>query len=157
MARGTRYVFVDAEGARLRRLFVLQFEEFLPASKEIYRYDMTTAEDIGGHRFRQSTFAYNSAVDPSAAPDEGRLTTAFLVQRGYEVPNVLLASRFLTLGSDDRKSEMILFYLEPAAAGVTLSDLYSGEEPTAAWTALRKPLADRSRQAFTIAPPGAPR
>jgi len=118
---------------------------------------MSTAEDIGGQRFRHSTFAYGSAGNSSEPPDEGTLTTGLLVQRGYEVPSVLLASRFLTLGSDDRKSEMILFYLEPAAPGVALGDLYAGEEPTAAWTALRKPLAERSRQVFTIAPPGAPR
>ena len=149
MARGTRYVFADAEGARLRRLFVLQFEEFLPSAKEIYRYDMSAAEDVGGYRFRHNTFAYGHAAG-AAEPNEGTLTDRFLEQRGYEVPDVWMASRFLTLGSEDRKSELILFYLEPAAAGTSVADLYRGEEPTPAWQALRGALADRSRQAFKI-------
>jgi hypothetical protein len=149
VARGARYVFADAEGARLRRLFVLQFEEFLPSSKETYRYDMSKAEDLGGHRFRHNTYAYSNAAS-QADPNEGTLMAAFLAQRGYEVPDVWLMSRFLTLGGEDRKSELILFYLEPAAAGATLADLYRGEEPTPAWQALRGPLAERSRQAFTI-------
>jgi hypothetical protein len=149
VAHGTRYVFVDAEGARLRRLFVLQFEEFLPASKETYRYDMSTARDIGGQRFRENTFAYSNAAS-AAEPNEGTLTAAFLAQRGYEVPDVWTASRFVTLGSEDRRSELILFYLEPAAAGISLADLYRGEEPTGAWQAQRAALAERSRQAFDI-------
>ena len=149
LARGTRYVFADAEGARLRRLFVLQFEEFLPESKETYRYDMSSAQDIGGHRFRPNTFAYSNA-EGASEPNEGTLTARFLAQRGYDVPDVWLASRFLTLGGEDRRSELILFYLEPAAAGIGLADLYKGEEPTPAWQALRAPLAERSRQAFEV-------
>jgi hypothetical protein len=152
VARGTRYVFVDAEGAHLRRLFVLQFEEFLPGSREIYRYDMSSAEDLGGHRFRPNTFAYSNAAG-AAEPDEGTLTAQFLAQRGYEVPDVWMASRFVTLGGEDRKSELILFYLEPAAAGTSLGDLYRGEEPTPAWQALRTSLQERSRQAFEVVRP----
>jgi hypothetical protein len=156
VAHGTRYVFVDADGARLRRLFVLQFEEFLPSSKEIYRYDMSSATDMGGLRFRQNTFSYSNAAG-AAEPNEGTLTAAFLVQRGYEVPDVWTASRFVTLGGEDRKSELILFYLEPAPAGVTLADLYHGEEPTPAWQALRTPLAERSRRAFEVVKREVPR
>ena len=149
VARGARYVFVDADGTRLRRLFVLQFEEFLPASTQVYHYDMSKAEDIGGHRFRHNTWAYSNAAS-AADPNEGTLLAAFLVQRGYEVPDVWLMSRFLTLGGEDRKSELILFYLEPAAAGTSLADLYRGEEATPAWQELRTALAERSRRAFTI-------
>jgi hypothetical protein len=149
VARGARYVFLDADGPRLRRLFVLQFEEFLPGVDHVYRYDMTSAEDIGGHRFRHNTWAYSNAAS-AADPNEGTLLAAFLVQRGYEVPDVWMMSRFLTLGGEDRKSELILFYLEPAAAGTRLADLYKGEEPTPAWQALRPALAQRSREAFSI-------
>jgi hypothetical protein len=149
VARGTRYVFVDAEGARLRRLFVLQFEEFLPASNQTYRYDMSSAEDMGGHRFRHNTWAYSNAAS-AADPNEGTLLAAFLAQRGYEVPDLWMMSRFLTLGGEDRKSELILFYLEPAAPGTSLADLYKGEDATPAWQAQRQALAERSRQAFEV-------
>jgi len=152
-ARGTRYVFVDAEGARLRRMMILHFEEFLPQSKEIYHYDMSTAEDIGGYRFRQNTFAFSGAPD-SAPAGEAALTAQFLAARGYDAPAVWLASRFVTLGTPDRRSEFIVFYLEPAAGGLTLGDLYHGAEETPTWHALRKMLADRSRQAFAMSAPG---
>ena len=149
VAHGARYVFVDADGARVRRLFVLQFEEFRPASREVYRYDMSAAEDIGGHRFRQNTWAYSNAAS-AKEPNEGTLMAAFLAQRGYDVPDAWMMSRFLTLGGEDRKSELILFYLEPAPAGMGLADLYRGEEPTPAWQKLRIALAERSRRAFEV-------
>lgn len=155
-ARGTRYVFVDAEGSRIRRMMILHFEEFLPQSKEIYHYDMSAAEDIGGYRFRQNTFAFSGAPG-SAPPGEAELTARFLAARGYDAPGLWLASRFVTLGSSDRRSEFIVFYLEPAEGGMTLGDLYHGEEATPAWQALRKPLTDRSRQSFAMAAPEAGR
>lgn len=155
MARGTRYVFVDAEGSRLRRMLILHFEEFLPPSQEVYRYDMSAAEDIGGYRFRQNTFAFSGAIDAAPPGSEAALTTAFLIARGYKAPDLWLASRFVTLGSADRRSEFIVFYLEPAAAGLTLADLYHGDEETPTWHALRKPIGDRSRGAFAMMPPNA--
>ena len=155
MARGTRYLFVDAEGSRVRRMLILHFEEFQPGSQEIYRYDMSSAEDIDGYRFRQNAFAFSGAMDSAHPGSEAALTTAFLAVRGYEVPNLWLASRFVTLGSADRRSEFIVFYLEPAGGGMTLADLYHGEQETATWRELRVGLRDRSRQAFAMLPPKA--
>jgi hypothetical protein len=153
VATGTRYVFVDAEAARIRRLLIAQFEEMQPGSKEIYRYDMTAAETLGGLKMRHNTFAFSTVDAIAREPQaEGALTAEFLVRSGYEVPDVWLSSRFVALGAADRRSEMIVFYMEPAQAGVALSDLYRGEDPTPTWQALRGPLADRSRQAFEIVP-----
>lgn len=153
VATGTRYVFVDAEGARIRRMVIAQFEDIQPGSKEIYRYDMSAAETMGGLKVRANTFAFSTvdaiAENPAA---EGALTADFLLRAGYDVPDVWLASRFVALGAPDRRSEMIVFYMEPARAGIGLADLYRGEEATPVWQGLRGPLAERSRQAFAIVP-----
>jgi hypothetical protein len=151
VATGTRYVFVDAEGARIRRMVIAQFEDIQPGSKEIYRYDMSSAETMGGLKVRPNTFAFGTAEAMAENPAaEGSLTTAYLLRAGYEVPDVWLASRFVALGAPDRRSEMILFYLEPAPSRIGLADLYRGEEATPVWQGLRGPLAERSRQAFAI-------
>jgi len=156
-ARGTRYIFVDAEGSRIRRMLILHFEAFVTGSEEIFRYDMTSAEEIGGFRFRQNTFAFPGPGEPARPQGEAALTAAFLAARGYEIPGVWLSSRFVTLGDEDRRSELIVFYMEPAPSGTTLDDLYHGEEETSAWRSMQESLEERSRQAFSIAPPMAAR
>src|SRR5262245_48604736 len=156
-ARGTRYLFLDAEGSRPRRAFIAQFEAMEASSKEIYRYDMSAAEELGGLRFRQNTFAFSGVAEAGATADEGSLTAAFLLQRGYELPAIWLASRFVTLGSEDRKSEMILFYMEPGQPGLTLGDLYRADEPTPTWQSLRTGLEERSRKAFSVSAKNAAR
>jgi hypothetical protein len=151
VATGTRYVFVEAEGARIRRLFIAQFEDIQPASKETYRYDMSAAETMGGLKVRPNTFAFSTADAMAEDPEaEAALTADFLLRAGYDVPDVWLASRFVALGAPDRRSEMIVFYMEPARTGTGLADLYRGEDATPVWLGLRGPLAERSRQAFTL-------
>jgi hypothetical protein len=66
IAHGTRYLFVDADGLHIRRMLILQFEEFTASLNELYRYDMRSAEDIGGYRFRQNAFAFSGEPDPSS-------------------------------------------------------------------------------------------
>ena len=120
IAAGERLVFVDADGKKVRRLFVAQFESFLPESQEIYRYDFTNAMTLGGHRFRQNVGRYSTAALRAERPgNEAALMHDFLTARGYEVEDELMMSRFVTLGAGDRRSELILFYIENARGGVS--------------------------------------
>jgi hypothetical protein len=118
IASGERLVFVDADGKNVKRLFVMQFESFLPTSTEIYRYDFSNAMILGGHRFRHNLGRYRTSELRAARPgNEAALTHDFLAARGYTLADDLLMSRFVTLGSEDRKSELILFYIETAKSG----------------------------------------
>src|SRR4029079_3815155 len=110
LATGNRYVFVDGTPEKLQRMFIAQFESFLPESTEIYRYNFNQAEVLGKFRFRHNTFAFNVQDAIKENPEsEAALTQKFLQTKGYKVLDEWMASRFLTLGDETRKSEMILF------------------------------------------------
>jgi hypothetical protein len=153
VAAGERYVFVDAEKGRVLRTVIAQFEGFLPQSDEIYRYDFSNAMQWNGFRFRDNTFAYNEPAYSKEHPgNEAALTAAFLRRKGFEVPEDWMVSRFVTLGDDSRKHELILFYAEDlATTGVGLDQLYTADdEPTETWERLRSELRKRSLKAFSV-------
>lgn len=149
VAEGERHVFVDADGRNIRRLFIAQFEHFLPESEEMYRYSFDRAERMGEHLFRHGTFAFSGAeAEPGR---EAALTTAFLRKKGYLFSDEWMVSRFLTLGNPDRKSELILFYQEDvSSSGYRLADFSIGDEETELWKSISPQLTERSRRAFNI-------
>lgn len=151
--RGERFVFVDAgKGKQIKRLFIAQFEAFLPAVNETYNYSFANAETIAGHKFRHNTFAFSNAEAARAEPAaEAALTARFLRSKNYEFQDEWMMSRFLTVPDAERRNELILFYIENVAdSGKRLSDLYSGDDETEVWVAISRDLTARSRKAFTI-------
>jgi hypothetical protein len=152
IAEGERFVFAETDGKQIRRLFIAQFEEFLPTSDEIYRYSFDTARTLGGHRFRHNTFAFSMAENEKENPGaESAATAAFLRSKGYVFEDELIVSRFLTLGGPDRKHELILFYCENASTtGRALKDFYAGDDATEVFAAIAPGLEARSLEAFAI-------
>ncbi|MBX2818622.1 MAG: hypothetical protein KTR29_03040 [Rhodothermaceae bacterium] len=55
VAYGERFVFVDAENKKVQRLFIFQFEGFLPTNTMTYNYNFSQAEEIGGFRFQRDS------------------------------------------------------------------------------------------------------
>lgn len=149
IAAGERHVFADLDGKRVKRLFVAQFEAYLPASHGSYQYSFEGALEMSGHRFRHTLGWYSDAALRQKQPgNEAALMMDFLVSKGYSVGDELLMSRFVTLGNEDRRSEFILFYLENARDdGVSIEGL---EKDDAKWTAMKDALDQRSREAFKV-------
>lgn len=149
LAAGERLVFAVVDGRTIRRMFVLQFEGFLPGRPEIYRYDFSQAREIGGLRWRGNAWAYSDAAQRAGGGNEGTQMHRWLAEQGYETPDVQLMYRFVTLGDERRKDELILFYLE----GVDdPSWLPQSETASAAWQAKATELERRALAAFRILP-----
>ena len=78
-------------------------------------------------------------------------TEDFLRQKGYELEDELMMSRFVTVPDAEKKRELILFYIEnvsPTKHHVT--DFYSGDNETEIWREISKALTERSLKAFQI-------
>lgn len=152
VAAGERHVFVDAKNGRVKRMFIAQFEGFLPGVDDFYRYSFDNAQLFGAHKFRHNTFAYSSKESRRENPEnEGVLTVDFLQKKGYSVEDELMASRFLTVPDEEKKHELILFYIENvSAANHALSEFYKDDEPTEVWKNISKDLTRRSLKAFEI-------
>jgi hypothetical protein len=152
VAGGERYVFAELNRGSVNRLFIAQFESFLPESHETYNYSFADAPSLGGHRFRQNEFAYSNRQAKAENPEgEGVLTANFLSGHGYRLEDELMASRFVTVPDPERKHELILFYIENvSSSGHRLEEFYVGEEGTPVWAAIAKGLATRSLESFKV-------
>lgn len=154
VAAGERQVFAEVRNGRVVRTVIAQFEGFLPSSSEIYRYDFTNAPDWNGYRFRENNFATNEPQYSREHPgNEAALTAAFLREKGYVVPDEWMINRWVTLGDETRKHELIVFYAEDlAATGHNAAEMYSGEDATPLWTKMRGELRERARRAVEVLP-----
>lgn len=153
MAYGERHVFADTSEGKVERLFIFQFEGFLPGIDQTYNYDFTGAEVMAGFPVRQNTWAYSNEQALRENPqNEGALTARFVRSRGLELEDELMMSRFVMLADDDRRHELILFYLENASAtGHRITTFYDAQgAPSAHWRTVSEGLEARSRASFTI-------
>ncbi len=152
VAKGERYVFAETEGRKIKRLFIAQFEAILPASAVTYNYSFKDALTLGGHKFRQNTFAYSNRESRRENPlGEGALTADFLSRKGYTLEDELMMSRFVTVPDAARKHELILFYVENVSgSGHRLQEFYAGDTETPVWQEISRGLTGRSLENFSV-------
>ncbi len=114
VAAGDRYVFTKAdEEKKVEKLFIIQLEGFLPSNAFQYNYRFDQAEQIGNNRYRHNTWFYDSAEQAARNPNnEGAKTRQFLLDKGFSLEDDVMMARWLGLASEDRKHEVILFYIE---------------------------------------------
>ena len=152
VAAGERFVFVDAEEESVKRLFLVQFEAFLEGVDDYFRYDLSKSPTVAGYPFRSNGFAFDVTESRRRDPgSESSLTAEFLEANGYAVPAEWMMWRSLTVTDLERKSEIILFYVEDVAStGLTLTDLYENDRDTEAWRSIQAELKERASTAFSL-------
>jgi hypothetical protein len=152
IAAGERYVFAESDGKKIKRAVIAQFEGFLPQSSEIYRYSFANAISISTHKFNHNTFAFTNADAAKENPKgEAALTESFLKKKGFEIPQAWIVSRFLTLGDESRKYELIIFYQEDAAlTGHKFEELSVNDESTELLKSIAPSLKERALKAMEI-------
>ncbi len=152
VAAGERFVFVDAVDDIIQRLFIVQFEGFLPGVDDIYRYDMSGNPVVANYPFRSNGYAFDIVEAIAANPKaESAATYPFLESKGYSVPDNWMMWRSLAIADHARKKEIILFYVESVeSTGLTLADLYNEDEATDAWIDIQKDLEVRANDTFRL-------
>jgi hypothetical protein len=152
VAAGERYVFAESNRKNIKRVVIAQFESFLPESSEIYRYGFANAIEIASHKFNHNTFAFSNEDAIREKPDgEAALTFSFLQKKGFEIPAAWIVSRFLTLGDESRKHELILFYQEDIkTTGREFEELSVNDESTEALKSMAPALKERALKAMQI-------
>ena len=152
VAAGERFVFVDAKRGKVKRLFIAQFEGFLPHINDYYRYSFKNAMTFGAFKFRQTSYAYSNSEGRTSNPNgEGVLTEDFLRKKDYELQDELMMSRFVAVAGADKKHELILYHLENVSSvGHSLSELYKNDKLTPVWQKISAELRKRSLKSFKI-------
>ncbi|MDH3747646.1 MAG: hypothetical protein OER97_05525 [Gammaproteobacteria bacterium] len=152
VAAGERFIFVDSEGDVILRLFIVQFEGFLPGIDNFYRYNLTESPVVANYPFRSNGYAFDIVEAVAANPkSESAATYPFLQSKGYSIPAHWMMWRSLTIADQARKKEMILFYVENVdSSGLSLDDFYEQDAATAAWIRIQKDLELRANNSFQL-------
>ena len=153
IASGERLVFLKSDQEQsVEKLFIVQFEGFLPENDLIYNYDFSKAESIGSNKYRHNTWIYDARSMAEQNPsNEGAKTIKFIEDKGFTLQDYFMMSRFVGLASEDRKNEIIIFYQEmlTKTTGLTL-DEYEQSTTQADRETIINSLVERSRNSFEI-------
>ena len=154
LAEAERFLFAEEKDGRIKRLFIVQFEEAYPASDLIYHWSIRNPVRLGDNVYHFNTWYYDGEQNIRENPGkEGDLTEQFLRQKGLELPGELMMARWAALPTEDLRTEIILFYLEPMeASGFTLADFEEGGQAADRREEFDAALVARAMAAFEILP-----
>jgi hypothetical protein len=118
-ARAEQHFFVDADaGRRVRAMYMLQFEGYLPGVDASYSYETKETVRLGGVDYIvnvESVPDVKAALGRQPESDSAR-AVAFLEGKGYHVPESVRFQRFVRLVDESKRSEFIMLYVEDAGA-----------------------------------------
>jgi hypothetical protein len=147
------HVFVEAgPDKRVRRLYWVQFEQYLP--NNTYTYDYTFQEKLthAGLTFDVSP-NYRRTTRTSRPGSDREHVIAMLTKHGYALPPETMSVRLVNLLDDSRRKELMFIYIEDLAlSGTTVWDLEKGKS-SSKWATLKQELTRRALDRIELVVP----
>lgn len=141
-AQVEQYFFVDADKQRrIQRMYMVQFEGYLPEVNASYDYPLTKTINLGGQTYlvnAESIPSVSAALKQNPQSDVAH-AASFLESKGYRVSESIMFQRFVRLVEEAKRHEFILLYVEDTSTGA----------PVEAEKA-RPGFSSRALQGFTI-------
>lgn len=124
-AEAEQHFFVDADAqGHIRRMYMLQFESYLPGIDATYDYPATETVKLGGMEYlvnSESIPNVAAALAQNPQSDVARAGT-FLEGKGYHVGESVRFQRFVRLVDESKRSEFIMLYVEDTGASASSGD-----------------------------------
>jgi len=143
------HVFVEAgPDKRVRRLYWIQFEQYLP--KNAYTYDYTFEEKLTHDGLEFDVPAYFRKTKGKTRPGSDREhVLAILAKHGYALPPETMSVRLVNLLDDSRRKELMFIYSEDlAASGTSVKELKRAGD--AKWAAMKQALIGRAQERIRL-------
>ena len=153
VANAEQHFFVDADKeGRIKRLYWIQFEGYLPSNTHAYDYDSEKKVDIGGLNFFADAYARNVKRNPSRANSDGSRSQTFLQAKGFRMASdEIMMQRLVHLTDETKRNELMIIYMEDlSGTGLTAADLAKDGKDAARWEEISKGLLDRAVKGMTI-------
>ncbi|HEY0367392.1 MAG TPA: hypothetical protein VGC73_13050 [Pyrinomonadaceae bacterium] len=153
VANAEQHFFVDADKeGRIKRLYWIQFEGYLPSNTHTYDYDSEKKVDIGGLNFFADAFARNVKLNPGRANSDGNRGRAFVQAKGFRMASdEIMMQRLVHLTDATNRNELMIIYAEDlSGTGMTAADLSKDGKDAARWDEISKGLLDRAVKGMTI-------
>jgi hypothetical protein len=125
-AQVEQHFFVDADKQqRIKRMFMVQFESYLPNISGSYNYPVTKTVRLAGQSYIVDAEVIPNvpaAIKQGAQSDVAR-AASFLEGKGYRIGEGIVFQRFVRLVDEAKRSEFILLYVEDlSGAGVDAAE-----------------------------------
>lgn len=152
------HVFVEADAnRRMRRLWWIQFESYLPSKPELaYDYaDGNRPIELGGVR----TWLRSNPVPttgPMRAGSDREHVFGILKRAGIGIPAEVMNVRLVQMLDDPqgtgkgRRELMIIYSEDLAPTGKRLSELTTDGKPNAAWAPIEEELVRRATESLRV-------
>src|SRR6266446_3210046 len=119
-AQVEQYFFVNADNQRrIKRMYMIQFEGYLPNINATYDYLVTNTVNLGGQTYIINTEGIPNVPAALKQNPQSDVTRAasFLESKGYRISESIVFQRFVRLVDDAKRNEFILLYVEDTATG----------------------------------------
>jgi len=153
VARAEQHFFIDADKeGRIKRMYWVQFEGYLPSNTHSYRYKVSKRTNIGGLEFIADAYARNVKGNPGRPDSDGSRARAFLEGKGYRMASDdVLSQRLVHLVDEAKRNELMIIYMEDLSGmGLTAADLAAGGRAAAQWDEISNGLLDRAVKGMQI-------
>jgi hypothetical protein len=141
-AQVEQHFFVDADNQqRIKRMYMVQFEGYLPNINATYDYPVTKTINLGGQTYivnAESISNVSAALKQNPQSDVAR-AASFLESKGYRVSESIMFQRFVRLVDEAKRNEFILLYVEDEGAGASFEREIATQE-----------FSSRALKGFTI-------
>ena len=154
VASAEQHFFVEAdEQKRVKRLYWLQFEGYLPENSQTYDYsDQPLNFQHGGLQWLSDArvgMAPKTEENPNS--DGGRFRS-FIRAKGYSLPQEHIRLRMVNLDPAKRNELMIIYMESLAPLGLKATDLNEGSAAHARWGEVQKGLIERAKAGMQVQP-----
>ena len=119
-AQVEQHFFVDADNQlRIKRMYMVQFEGYLPNVNASYDYPATETVSLAGQTYlvnAESIPSVSAALKQDPQSDVAR-AASFLESKGYRISDSIMFQRFVRLVDEAKRNEFILLYVEDIGTG----------------------------------------
>src|SRR5262245_45642369 len=118
-AQVEQHFFVDADDQRrIKRMYMVQFEGYLPNINAAYDYPATKTIALRGQTYIVNTESVPnvSAMLKQNPQSDAARAASFLESKGYHLNESIMFQRFVRLVDEAKRHEFILLYIEDAGA-----------------------------------------
>ena len=141
-AQVEQYFFVEADKQRrIRRMYWVQFEGYLPNINATYDYPLTEAVHLRGQAYivNIESIASVSAVLKQDSQSDAARAASFLERKGYRLSESIIYQRFVRVVDEAKRNEFIVAYIEEAGSDASLANEKARQE-----------FSSRALKGFTI-------
>ena len=152
VANAEQHFFVDADkDGRVKRLYWIQFEGYLPDNTHSYDYKSPKIVNIGGFDFFADISARSLNGNLGRPDSDGNRARAFLESKGFKTSTEVVSQRLVHLVDKAKRNELMIIYLEDlSGTGFTAADLNEGGSAQAEWSNLSQAVLARAQKFMKI-------